>query len=115
MKIHGLGLPLYKILNNSYILFCSVFSVIFLSLNCCSVEIELFLNVISCPNLSADTFSAPELMWQSLLGTALRSCYKLPGRINHSDLEEALSFAKDYKSCVQVLSPVADFLDFMHK
>ncbi|XP_010445040.1 PREDICTED: U3 small nucleolar RNA-associated protein 20-like [Camelina sativa] len=63
----------------------------------------------------ADTFSAPELMWQSLLGTALRSCYKLPGRINHSGLEEALSFAKDYKSCVQVLSPVADFLDYIHR
>ncbi|ESQ54097.1 hypothetical protein EUTSA_v10024182mg [Eutrema salsugineum] len=62
----------------------------------------------------ADTFSAPELMWQSLLGAALRSCYKLQRRINKSDLEEALSFAKDYKSCVQVLSPVADFLDLMH-
>lgn len=54
-------------------------------------------------------------MWQSLLGTALRSCYKMLGRINHSDLEEALSFAKDYKSCVQVLSPVADVLEFMHR
>ncbi|XP_023633717.1 U3 small nucleolar RNA-associated protein 20 isoform X2 [Capsella rubella] len=65
--------------------------------------------------VSDDTFRAPELMWQSILGTALRSCYKLPGRINHSDLEEALSLAKDYKSCVQVLSPVADFLDFIHR
>lgn len=53
-------------------------------------------------------------MWQSLLGTTLRSCYKMTG-INHSDLEEALSFAKDYKSCEQVLSPVADVLEFMHR
>ncbi|XP_020872517.1 U3 small nucleolar RNA-associated protein 20 isoform X2 [Arabidopsis lyrata subsp. lyrata] len=65
--------------------------------------------------VSDDTCSGPELMWQSLLGTALRSCYKMLGRINHSDLEEALSFAKDYKSCVQVLSPVADVLEFMHR
>uniref|UniRef100_A0A1J3E191 U3 small nucleolar RNA-associated protein 20 n=1 Tax=Noccaea caerulescens TaxID=107243 RepID=A0A1J3E191_NOCCA len=62
-----------------------------------------------------DTFSAPKLMWQCLLGTALRSCHKLPRSINHRDLEEALSFAKDYKSCVQVLSPVADFFDVMHR
>ncbi|KAJ0262956.1 ARM repeat superfamily protein [Hirschfeldia incana] len=62
----------------------------------------------------ANTSSAPELMWQSLLGTTLSSCHKLPRRINHNDLEEALSMAKDYKSCVQVLTPVADFLDTMH-
>ncbi|CAA7036210.1 unnamed protein product [Microthlaspi erraticum] len=59
-----------------------------------------------------NTFSAPELMWQSLLGTALSSCHKL---YNHSDLEEALSLAKQYKSCVQVLSPVADYLDFVYR
>lgn len=59
----------------------------------------------------ANTFSTPELKWQSLLGAALSSCHKLPRRINHNDLEEALSMAKDYKSCVQVLTPVADFLD----
>jgi U3 small nucleolar RNA-associated protein 20 len=64
--------------------------------------------------VSDDTCSGPELMWQSLLGTTLRSCYKMTG-INHSDLEEALSFAKDYKSCEQVLSPVADVLEFMHR
>lgn len=68
-------------------------------------------------SISANTFSASELMWKSLLGTALRSCHKLcsPGRINHSDLEEALSLAKQYKSCVQVLSPVADYLDFVYR
>ncbi|CAH2077407.1 unnamed protein product [Thlaspi arvense] len=65
--------------------------------------------------VSDDTFSAPESMWQSLLGAALRSCHKLSRRINHCDVEEALSFAKDYKSCVQVLSPVADFLDLVHR
>ncbi|CAN7082081.1 unnamed protein product [Brassica oleracea var. botrytis] len=63
----------------------------------------------------ANTFSAPELKWQSLLGAALSSCHKLPRRINHNDLEEALSMAKDYKSRVQVLTPVADFLDSMHR
>ncbi|KAF8097526.1 hypothetical protein N665_0286s0035 [Sinapis alba] len=63
----------------------------------------------------ANTSSAPELMWQSLLGAALSSCHKLPRRINHNDLEEALSMAKDYKSCVQVLTPVADFLDSMDR
>ncbi|CAN6915531.1 unnamed protein product [Brassica oleracea] len=63
----------------------------------------------------ANSSSAPELMWQSLLGAALSSCHKLPRRINHNDIEEALSMAKDYKSCVQVLTPVADFLDSMHR
>ncbi|XP_013750413.2 U3 small nucleolar RNA-associated protein 20-like isoform X1 [Brassica napus] len=63
----------------------------------------------------ANTFSTPELKWQSLLGAALSSCHKLPRRINHNDIEEALSMAKDYKSCVQVLTPVADFLDSMHR
>ncbi|EOA39466.1 hypothetical protein CARUB_v10008061mg, partial [Capsella rubella] len=65
----------------------------------------------------ANTFSGQELMWPSLLGASLRSCHKLcsPGVINHSDLEEALSLAKYYKSCVQVLSPVADYLDFVHR
>lgn len=54
-------------------------------------------------------------MWQSLLSTSLRSCHKLcsPGGINHNDLQEALCLAKYYKSCVQVLSPVADYLDFV--
>ncbi|ESQ34339.1 hypothetical protein EUTSA_v10009353mg [Eutrema salsugineum] len=62
------------------------------------------------------TCSAPELMWQSLLGAVLRSCHKFPsnGRRIHSDIEEALSLAKCYKSCVQVLSPVADYLDFVY-
>ncbi|CAE5958438.1 unnamed protein product [Arabidopsis arenosa] len=64
-----------------------------------------------------NTFSGPELMWQSLLGTSLRSCHKLcsPGGINHNDLEEALSLAKYHKSCAEVLSPVADYLDFVHR
>lgn len=103
----------------------SVFAVIFPSLNCCEVDIELFLNVIFLSwslltsyiwdLFSANTSSAPELLWQSLLGAALSSCHKLPRRINHNDLEEALSMAKDYKSCVQVLTPVADFLDTMHR
>ncbi|CAN8326706.1 unnamed protein product [Cochlearia groenlandica] len=62
-----------------------------------------------------DTFSATEMKWQSLLGTALRSYHRLPRRMDHNDIEEALFFAKDYKSCVQVLSPVADFLDLMHR
>ncbi|KAL1222676.1 hypothetical protein V5N11_004427 [Cardamine amara subsp. amara] len=63
------------------------------------------------------TSSAPELMWQSLLGAALRSCHKFrsTGRLIHSDLEEALSLAKSYKSCVQVLSPVADYLDVVYR
>ncbi|XP_056865645.1 U3 small nucleolar RNA-associated protein 20-like [Raphanus sativus] len=64
---------------------------------------------------NANTSSVPELMWQSLLGATLSSCHKLPRRINHHDLEEALSMAKDYKSCLQVLTPVADFLDSMHR
>lgn len=68
-----------------------------------------------CDLFSANSSSAPELMWQSLLGAALSSCHKLPRRINHNDIEEALSMAKDYKSCVQVLTPVADFLDSMHR
>ncbi|CAH8355708.1 unnamed protein product [Eruca vesicaria subsp. sativa] len=55
--------------------------------------------------------SSQALKWQCLLGTALSSCQKLPRRINHNDLEEALCMAKDYKSCVQVLTPVAEFLD----
>ena len=44
-------------------------------------------------------------MWQSLLGSALRSCLKISstGRLIHSDVEEVLSLAKCYKSCVQVL------------
>ncbi|XP_010423069.1 PREDICTED: U3 small nucleolar RNA-associated protein 20-like [Camelina sativa] len=64
-----------------------------------------------------NTFSAPELMWQSLLGAALRSCHKFSssGRLIDSDLEEALSLAKSYKSCVQVLSPVTDYLDFVYR
>lgn len=68
-------------------------------------------NILLMGPFSANTFSTPELKWQSLLGAALSSCHKLPRRINHNDLEEALSMAKDYKSCVQVLTPVADFLD----
>ncbi|CAG7864757.1 unnamed protein product [Brassica rapa] len=61
--------------------------------------------------------SAQELMWQSLLGSALRSCLKIrsTGRLIHSDVEEVLSLAKCYKSCVQVLSPVADYLDFVYR
>ncbi|EOA25292.1 hypothetical protein CARUB_v10018607mg [Capsella rubella] len=72
-------------------------------------------------HLAVNTYSAPELMWQSLLGAALRSCHRFcsSGRTNHlrpcSDLEEALYLAKSYKSCVQVLSPVADYLDFVYK
>ncbi|KFK44281.1 hypothetical protein AALP_AA1G237800 [Arabis alpina] len=64
-----------------------------------------------------NTFSAQELKWQSLLGATLRSCHKLCSseRLIHSDLEEALSLAKCYKSCVQVLSSVADYLDFVYK
>uniref|UniRef100_A0A1J3F7J7 U3 small nucleolar RNA-associated protein 20 n=2 Tax=Noccaea caerulescens TaxID=107243 RepID=A0A1J3F7J7_NOCCA len=79
-----------------------------------------------------NTFGAPELMWQSLLGAALSSCHKFcsSGRINHlrpchkfrsterlihSVVEEALSLAKCYKSCIQVLSPVADYLDFVYR
>lgn len=56
-------------------------------------------------------------MWQSLLGATLRSCLKInsTGRLIHSDIEEALSLAKRYKSCVQVLSPVADYLDFVYR
>ncbi|CAH8334303.1 unnamed protein product [Eruca vesicaria subsp. sativa] len=62
--------------------------------------------------------SAQELMWQSLLGAALRSCLKINstgGLIHQSDVEEALSLAKCYKSCVQVLSPVADYLDSVYR
>ncbi|KAJ4916552.1 ARM repeat superfamily protein [Raphanus sativus] len=61
--------------------------------------------------------SSQELMWQSLLGATLRSCLKISstGRLIHSDVEEALSLAKCYKSCVQVLSPVADYLDFVYR
>ncbi|KAG7592924.1 Armadillo-type fold [Arabidopsis thaliana x Arabidopsis arenosa] len=64
-----------------------------------------------------NTSSAPVLMWQSLLGAALGSCLKFchNGRLIHSDLEEALSLAKCYKSCAQVLSPVADYLDFVYR
>lgn len=67
-------------------------------------------------SFSVNTFSAPEQVWQSLLGAALRSCHKFCSteRLIHSELEEALSLAKCYKSCVQVLSPVADYLDFMY-
>ncbi|VVA98293.1 unnamed protein product [Arabis nemorensis] len=77
-------------------------------------------------SVEVNTFSAPELMWQSLVGAALRSCHescssgriyhlRSTGRLIHSDLEEALSLAKSYKSCVQVLSPVADYLDFVYR
>ncbi|EFH69737.1 predicted protein [Arabidopsis lyrata subsp. lyrata] len=64
-----------------------------------------------------NTSSAPVLMWQSLLGAALGSCLKFcpTGKLIHSDLEEALSLAKCYKSCAQVLSPVADYLDFVYR
>lgn len=67
--------------------------------------------------LSVNTFSAPELMWQRLLGATLRSCHKFCSneRLIDNDLEEALSLAKCYKSCVQVLSPVADYLDFVYR
>ncbi|CAH2033816.1 unnamed protein product [Thlaspi arvense] len=62
---------------------------------------------------AVNTCSAQELMWQSMLGAVLGSCHKLssPGRINRSDVEEALFLAKQYKTCVQVLSSVADYLD----
>lgn len=68
-------------------------------------------------SVSVNTSSAPVLMWQSLLGAALGSCLKFchNGRLIHSDLEEALSLAKCYKSCAQVLSPVADYLDFVYR
>ncbi|KAJ0257757.1 hypothetical protein HA466_0085710 [Hirschfeldia incana] len=70
--------------------------------------------------LAASVVSGPssqELMWQSLLGATLRSYLKISstGRLIHSDVEEALSLAKCYKSCVQVLSPVADYLDFVYR
>ncbi|XP_010532760.1 PREDICTED: small subunit processome component 20 homolog isoform X2 [Tarenaya hassleriana] len=54
--------------------------------------------------------SAHEMKWQSLFGAALSSYYK-SRKINCVDVSEALSFAKNYNSCVQVLSAVADYLD----
>ncbi|KAL0795429.1 hypothetical protein Bca101_066806 [Brassica carinata] len=61
--------------------------------------------------------SSQEPMWQSLVGATLRSCLKVrsTGRHIYSDAGEALSLAKCYKSCVQVLSPVADYLDFVYR
>lgn len=64
---------------------------------------------------SADIAGHPRTTWQSLVGAALGSYCKLVAnqnsRFDDSVVSSFLDLARKHKTCSQVLSPVADFLD----
>ncbi|GMH20278.1 hypothetical protein Nepgr_022119 [Nepenthes gracilis] len=65
---------------------------------------------------SGDIAGLPRHTWQSLIGAALSSYHKLTmAQVNKPEhTSRILDLAKRYKSSPQILSSVADFLDFMH-